>query len=147
VANLQCQNRHECRFWHAQGIEAEIPQTPGRLPIPYLPPSERPAHIGTARPGKRPEKYLEFSAVAYRRYDVSKIAEADSTSIFPGFSPVMRYAYGMGQVWPGVEELKRKARSPECRRHGGDAPRKGEQEFLCVYPRIDKGSGLGKMKP
>jgi hypothetical protein len=41
----------------------------------------------TAGVGEIPEKPLEFSVAAYRRYDVSKIAEADSTSVFPGFPP------------------------------------------------------------
>jgi hypothetical protein len=39
----------------------------------------------SAEPGKRPEKPLEFSVGAYRRYSIPQIAETDSTSVFREF--------------------------------------------------------------
>jgi hypothetical protein len=43
----------------------------------------------SAEPEKLPVKPLEFPVEAYRRYDVSKIAKTDSTSVFPGVFPAL----------------------------------------------------------
>jgi hypothetical protein len=92
------------RLSPAQGIEAEIPQTPQPLAVLYLLLCRDPP-IGVQRGWGRDRKNIWNSLPsafcrAYRRYDVSKIAEADSTSIFPGFFPAPLYTYGMGR---GIE--------------------------------------------
>jgi hypothetical protein len=45
--------------------------------------------VSAKPPAKPPGKHLEFPAGAYRRYDVSEIAEVDSTSVFPGCAPTL----------------------------------------------------------
>jgi hypothetical protein len=111
-----------CAFWPAQGIEAEIPQTPQPLAIPYLLLCRDPP-IGVQRGWGRDRENIWNSLPSAFSRSVLKIAEADSTSIFPGFFPgffpaplgVRRTTYGMGR---GIE-----ADSPVRPRKWPDAPK------------------------